>query len=242
MSFRPCATGCGAYLASFDGHNLCLTCLGRYHAKAALMDASCIHFKRMTIVTLRSRLSYARGRPVLPTQPSSTCRESASAALVKDWGDLRITVRDAPAGKPPRKSCPSKRGPIELPKHDTRSSRGEHSVSFGAPEEDRMSIAASEEGLPSAEANDSAKPPSTVGAAQSEADAELASGIRAEVSNAPSPERSQLNDWFLGAKGDVPPCPAPVPFFPGVHEEPPIWLAHVRVPSSSPPLLVGHPG
>ncbi|KAL0192151.1 hypothetical protein M9458_010447, partial [Cirrhinus mrigala] len=73
------------------------------------------------------------GRPVLPTQPSSMCRESASAALVKDQGALRITVRDAPPGNPPRKSCPSKSGPP--------------SVSFGAPEEDRMSVAL-EEGLP----------------------------------------------------------------------------------------------
>ncbi|KAL0192149.1 hypothetical protein M9458_010445, partial [Cirrhinus mrigala] len=145
------------------------------------------------------------------------CRESASAALVKDQGALRITVRDAPPGNPPRKSCPSKRGPVELLKHDTHSSRGEPSVSFGAPEEDRMSVAL-EEGLPSAEADDSAEQSSTAGAAQSEADAEVAAmllraakGIGVEVFKAPSPEPSQLDD--------DPPHPAPVYFFQEVHEE-----------------------
>ncbi|KAL0180336.1 hypothetical protein M9458_025778, partial [Cirrhinus mrigala] len=71
-----------------------------------------------------------------------------------------------------------------------------------------MSIAASEKGLPSADADDSAGQPSTVGAAQSEADAELAAmllqaakGIGVEVSKAPSPKRSQLDDWSaLAAK------------------------------------------
>ncbi|KAI2644999.1 hypothetical protein H4Q32_023944 [Labeo rohita] len=218
MSFRPCVTGCGAYLASLDGHDLCLTCLGRDHAEAGLADASCVHCERMFIATLRFRLSYMKGRPVISAKPSLTRSESASAALVRNQGDLRITVRDVPLGKPPRKSRHSKRVPVELPKQDTRSSQGEPSVSFGALENDRMSIAASEEDVPPAEADDSAGQPSTAGAAQSEIDAELAAmllwaakSIKLEVPKA--------DDWFLGAKGDIPPHPAPVPFFPEVHEE-----------------------
>ncbi|KAL0146524.1 hypothetical protein M9458_058155, partial [Cirrhinus mrigala] len=124
-------------------------------------------------------------------------------ALVKDQGSLRITVCDVPPAKPPQKSCTAKYAPVELLKQDARLSHGEPSVSFGTPEEDIMSIAASEEDLP-----------------LSETDAELAAmllrvakSIELEVPKAPSPERSRLDDWFLGAKGDVPPCPDPVPFF-----------------------------
>ncbi|KAI2646019.1 ORF V: Enzymatic polyprotein [Labeo rohita] len=35
MSFRPCASGCGSFLTSSDGHDRCLTYLGRKHAEAA---------------------------------------------------------------------------------------------------------------------------------------------------------------------------------------------------------------
>ncbi|KAL0196773.1 hypothetical protein M9458_005313, partial [Cirrhinus mrigala] len=69
-------------------------------------------------------------------------------------GNLTVTVRNAPTGQPPRRE-------------GAGSSHGEPSVFFGAPEEDRMSIAASEEGLTPDEAEESAE-------AQSEADAELA--------------------------------------------------------------------
>ncbi|KAL0199601.1 hypothetical protein M9458_002788, partial [Cirrhinus mrigala] len=114
---------------------------------------------------------------------------------------------------------------MELPKHHTRPSRGGPSVSFSTPEEDMMSIAASEKDAP-AEAEGSAGQSSATRAAQSEFDDELAvmllqaaKSIELEVPKGPSPERSRLDDWFLGAKGGVPPRPAPVPFFPEVHEE-----------------------
>ncbi len=35
MSFRPCATGCGRYLALGDGHDHCLACLGLAYALIA---------------------------------------------------------------------------------------------------------------------------------------------------------------------------------------------------------------
>ncbi|KAK2905475.1 hypothetical protein Q8A67_007274 [Cirrhinus molitorella] len=67
-----------------------------------------------------------------------------------------------------------------------------------------MSITASEGGSP-AEAEDSAGRHPTLGAALSEADAELAAlllrasrDIGLEVPRAPSPERSRLDDWYVG--------------------------------------------
>ncbi len=58
MSFRPCATGCGRYLAPGDGHDYCLTCLGLAHVEVALMDGTCSHCGNMTISLLRSRFQY----------------------------------------------------------------------------------------------------------------------------------------------------------------------------------------
>ncbi len=49
--------------------------------------------------------------------------------------------------------------------------------------------------------------------------ARAAVSIGLEVNRPPSPEPSRLNDWFLGAGRGSQPCPAPVPFFPEVHEE-----------------------
>ncbi|KAL0187927.1 hypothetical protein M9458_015026, partial [Cirrhinus mrigala] len=89
---------------------------------------------------------------------------------------------------------------------------------------DMMSIAASKEDVPPAEAEGSAGQSSAARAAQSEVELaamllRAAKSFELDVPKAPSPEHSRLDDWFLGAKGGVPPRPAPVPFFPEVHEE-----------------------
>ncbi len=49
--------------------------------------------------------------------------------------------------------------------------------------------------------------------------ARAAVSIGLEVNKPPSPEPSRLDDWFLGAGRGSQPRPAPVPFFPEVHEE-----------------------
>ncbi len=50
----------------------------------------------------------------------------------------------------------------------------------------------------------------------------------------PSPEPSRLDDWFLGAGRGSQPRPAPVPFFPEVHEElTRSWLAPFTARSRS---------
>ncbi len=84
-----------------------------------------------------------------------------------------------------------------------------------------MSIAASGDGFTSSEDEGAmGLPPSGV-VATAAPDPELtamlaraAVSIGLEVNRPPSPEPSRLDDWFLGAGR-----PAPVPFFPEVHEE-----------------------
>ncbi len=89
-----------------------------------------------------------------------------------------------------------------------------------------MSIAASGDGFtPSEDEGAVGLPPSGVvatAAPDPEPTAMLARAavsIGLEVNRPPSPEPSRLDDWFLGAGRGSQPRPAPVPFFPEVHEE-----------------------
>uniref|UniRef100_A0A671T7S4 E3 SUMO-protein ligase PIAS1-like n=1 Tax=Sinocyclocheilus anshuiensis TaxID=1608454 RepID=A0A671T7S4_9TELE len=52
MSYHPCVSGCGCYLAPGDGHDRCLSCLGTKHAEGAFVDDSCSHCGGMTISEL----------------------------------------------------------------------------------------------------------------------------------------------------------------------------------------------
>ncbi|KAL0150903.1 hypothetical protein M9458_053822 [Cirrhinus mrigala] len=113
-----------------------------------------------------------------------------------------------------------------------------------------MSIAASEEDVPPAEADGSSGQSSAARAAQSEVDAELAAMLlRAaksielevpEVPKVPSPECSRLDDWFLG----------PPQFLSSRRfmrssircGPPPLRPVHVRAPHSSLPSMGWQPG
>ncbi|KAL0148641.1 hypothetical protein M9458_056081, partial [Cirrhinus mrigala] len=112
----------------------------------AFMDGSCPHCERMSMAALRLRLSCSKRLPSAPSRPGTSGSTSSAATLVRKKGNLTVTVRNAPTGQPPRWSD-SSHCPVEMPSEGGGSSRDKPSVSFGAPEEDRMSIAASEEGL-----------------------------------------------------------------------------------------------
>ncbi len=154
---------------------------------------------------------------------SGSSRGSPADAL----GDLRVTVRASPPGTPPRTSYSSRsEHPVRFPGDFAGLSHGAPSISFGAPSVDRMSIAASGDGFTSSEDEGAVGlPPSgvvTTAAPDPELTAMLARAavsIGLEVNRPPSPEPSRLDDWFLGAGRGSQPRPAPVPFFPEVHEE-----------------------
>ncbi len=142
MLFRPCPSGCGRFLSADDGHDRCLQCLGRRHAEAAFVDDSCVCCGRMSMISLRSRLSFMKGlAPSAATRAdlSGSSRGSPADAL----GDLRVTVRASPPGTPPRTSYSSRsEHPVRFPGDFAGLSHGAPSISFGAPSADRMSIAA----------------------------------------------------------------------------------------------------
>ncbi len=175
---------------------------------------------------LRSRLSFLKG-----LAPSATTRPALSGSSrgppASDLGDLRITVRASPPGTSPHTSYSSRsERPVRLPSDFAGSSHGAPSISFVAPPEDRMSIAASGDGLTSSEDEGSAGLPPSGVVATAAPDPELtamlaraAVSIGLEVNRPPSPKPSQLDDWFLGAGRDSQPRSTPVPFFPEVHEE-----------------------
>ncbi len=226
MPFRPCPSGCGRFLSADDGHDRCLQCLGRRHAEAAFVDDSCVCCGRMSMISLRSRLSFMKGlAPSAATRAdlSGSSRGSPADAL----GDLRVTVRASPPGTPPRTSYSSRsEHPVRFPSHFAGLSHGAPSISFGAPSVDRMSIATSGDGFTSSEDEGAVGLPPSGVVATAVPDPELmamlaraAVNIGLEVNRPPSPEPSRLDDWFLGAGRGFQPRPAPVPFFPEVHEE-----------------------
>ncbi len=138
-----------------------------------------------------------------------------------------MTVRNSPTRKQPSRAPPSTgtSQPVGLSREQAGPSRGVPLVSFGAPPDDRISIAASE-GEPDLSGDDhpAALPPS--GPAITDMDLEMvamlaraAERIELELKPPPHPEPSKLDDWFLGVARAGSQGPTPVPFFPEVHDE-----------------------
>ncbi len=114
MPFRPCPSGCGRFLSADDGHDRCLQCLGFQHAEDAFVDDSCACCGRMSMISLRSRLSFMKGLALSAATHAGL--SGSSRGLPADaLGNLRVTVRASPPGTSPRTSY---------------SSRSEHSVRF----------------------------------------------------------------------------------------------------------------
>ncbi len=222
MSYHPCVSARGRFLAPQDGHDHCLTCLSIQHAEEAFVDGSCSSCGDMNISELRNRLRYVKhGGVPLPLPRSSIhpgTRGGAASGGVR--GDLRITVRASPSGAPHPSSTLQ---PVELPKECAGPSagRGAPRVSFCAPSDDQMSIAASE-GEPSLSGNDdpAALPPSGV-VALSKPDPEMTAMLSRAAEKVglvwnppPCPDPSRLDEWFLGggrAGSQRPPSSAILP-------------------------------
>ncbi len=103
MPFRPCPSGCVHFLSADDGRDRCLQCLGFQNAEDAFVDDSCACCGRMSMISLRSRLSSLKGlAPSAATRTglSGSSRGPPAGAL----GDLRVTVRASPPGTSPRNS------------------------------------------------------------------------------------------------------------------------------------------
>ncbi len=127
--FQPC----------FDRILICL--IRSLICYTAFVDDSCVCCGRMSMISLRSRLSFMKGlAPSAATRAdlSGSSRGSPADAL----GDLRVTVRASPPGMPPRTSYSSRsEHPVRFPGDFAGLSHGAPSISFGAPSVDRMSIA-----------------------------------------------------------------------------------------------------
>ncbi len=226
MAFPPCPSGCGRFLSADDGHNRCLQCLGFQHAEDAFVDDTCACCGRMSMISLRSRLSFMKG-----LAPSAATRAGLSGSSrgppADALGDLRVTVRASPPGRSPWTSYSScSERPVRFPGDFAGPSHGVPSISFAAPSVDRMSIAASGDGFTSSEDEGAVGLPPSGVVATAALDPELmtmlaraALSIGLEVNRPPSPEPSRLDDWFLGAGRGSQPRSTPVPFFPEVHEE-----------------------
>ncbi len=142
MPFRPCPSGCGRFLSADDGHDRCLQCLGFQHAEDAFVDDSCACCGRMSMISLRSHLSFMKG--LVPSAATRAGLSASRGSPADALGDLRVTVRASPPGTSPRTSYSSRsEHPVRFPGDFAGPSHGAPSISFGAPSVYRMSIAAS---------------------------------------------------------------------------------------------------
>ncbi len=181
----------------------------------------------MTISELRDRLRYVKLGGVPLPLPRSGVRPGTRGAAASGGvrGDLRITVRASPRGVPHPSSAPQPVG-LPLERAGTSAERGTPPVSFGAPPDDQMSIAASEGELSLSGDDDSAALPPSGVVALSEPDPEMTAMLSRAAENVglvwnppPRPDPSRLDEWFLGGGRAGSQRPPPVPFFPEVHEE-----------------------
>ncbi len=121
MSFHPCVSGCGRYLAPGDGHDRCLSCLGIKHAEAAFVDESCSQCGKMTVAELRTRLRFLQGGGVPVPLPRSRAPPGGSrggATSGSSRTGLMVTVRNSPPRNQPSRA-PLSTGttqPVELPR------------------------------------------------------------------------------------------------------------------------------
>ncbi len=199
--------------------------------EAAFVDESCPHCGGMTVAGLRTRLRFLQrgGVPVpLPRSRVPPGGHQGGATSGSSRAGLTVTVRNSP---PKTARAPPVTGtslPMELPRGRAGPSHGGGVplVFFGAPPDDRMSIATSEgESDQSGDDGSVPLPPSgrsAVPVTDPEMVAMLAratESVGLEWRPPPCPEPSRLDDWFLGVARAGSHGPTSVPFFPEVHDE-----------------------
>ncbi len=133
---------------------------------------------------LRDRLRYVKLGGVPLPLPRSGVRPGTRGAAASGGvrGDLRITVRASPRGVPHPSSAPQPVG-LPLERAGTSAERGKPPVSFGAPPDDQMSIAASEGELSLSGDDDSAALPPSGVVALSEPDPEMTAMLSRAAEN-----------------------------------------------------------
>ncbi len=128
------------------------------------MDESCSHCGNMTIAMLQSRYLHIKrgGFPLAMPHSSSSISQQRRATSAHCQGDLKIMVRGSLSSTSLRAShstCTSH--PLVFPDELAGfSDRVEPSISFGAPADDRMWIAASRDELGSGDDDSAVLPPS----------------------------------------------------------------------------------
>ncbi len=98
-----------------DRHDRCIQCLGFQHAEDAFVDDSCACCGHMSMISLRSRLSFMKG--LAPSAATRADLPGSSRGPPADaLGDLRFTVRASPPGTSPRISYSSRSEcPVRFP-------------------------------------------------------------------------------------------------------------------------------
>ncbi len=134
-------------------------------------------------------------------------------------------MRASPSGVPYPSSTPQPAG-VLLDRTWASAEWSTPPVSYGAPPDDQISIAASEGELSLSGDDDSAAFPPSCVVALFEPDPEMTAMLSRAAENVglvwnppPCPDPLRLDEWFLGGGRAGSQRPPPVPFFPEVHEE-----------------------
>ncbi len=169
------------------------------------------------------------GVPVpLPRSRVSPGGRQGGATSDSSRAGLTVTVRNSPPKRSRALPATGTSLPMELPREQAGPSLGVGVPleSFGAPPDDRMSIAASKGESDQSGDDGSVTLPPSGRSALPDSDPEMvamlaraAESVGLEWRPPPCPEPSRLDDWFLGVACDGSQGPTPVPFFPEVHDE-----------------------
>ncbi|KAF4112182.1 hypothetical protein G5714_006977 [Onychostoma macrolepis] len=93
MSIKTCGV-CEGPIELPDGHDLCVFCLGRIHAEAAVIESNCPHCGEMCVKAIRMRIAI-----LLNEQPSLSLQQSPSASYAEPW-KTKSRRPEVEAGRP----------------------------------------------------------------------------------------------------------------------------------------------
>ncbi len=211
MPRRYCGL-CRGDLHADDGHSVCVSCLGKAHADAALAGSDCSHCESISLASLRTRIAFFSESDPAPRALPFSSSQGPVRKKQRGRGFQRLVESELTPAQIPRASFSPHReiSPVLFVQPDQRPSASVSDlVSFGGSDDeladDSMSLVASD----AEELWGSATDPAPSGlpapsAAKAGMDAELfrvlskaVEELGLEWSPPEEPSRSRLDEWFL---------------------------------------------